>query len=143
MTIRKIEVKKEVTVSDKYIRATNDEYVLNVYDQDEEEGFTQLVIMFDSEQDCCEQADMVVKGYNPFGKRKRYLHEIIIDNDYSYVTDEGWLIDNKQAVRVVLDYVGFSTEIIFYNDHNGYYAHEIKMEHLDNNEVKFDYKGWL
>lgn len=139
---RYIAVNKEVFISDEYIKADKGDHVLNVSDLNETDGFTQFVLLFDGEQYCCEDANVNVIGDNPFNK-SLFVSGIKIESLDVYETENGWGLEEGGAMKVTLITPGDIYAIIFYNAHNGYYGHEITMEHLDNNEIKFDYKGWL
>lgn len=139
-----IDVMKEVFISDEYMRAGNSDYVLNVSDLSETEGFTQLVIVMEGGQCCCEDANLDVIGESPYNQ-KIFITTIEVHELSDYETKNGWNLDEGGALKIILntDNKNIKYELVFYNSHNGYYAHSIKVTHYNNGQIEFDYDNDL
>ncbi len=140
--MKTITVNKEVYVSKEYIKGKNKDFVLNVSDLNESEGFTQFVVVFDGDQYCCEDANLDIVDLSPFGQTL-FVEKIDIETLNDYKSERGWGLDEGKAERITLKTPDEEFILVFYNAHNGYYGHSINMEYLENKEVKFNYENWL
>ncbi|WP_414052905.1 hypothetical protein [Macrococcus animalis] len=139
---RYITVNKEVFVSDKYIKANKGDDVLNISDLNETDGFTQFVLIFYGWQSCCEIFGFDIVGESPFGK-SLFVREIKIEELNEYGNEDFSDLNAGGAVSITLITPNQNYEIIYYNAHNGYYAHSLEMKHLENGEIQFNYDDCL
>lgn len=140
-----IKVDKEVLITDNYIKANKNDFVLNISDMNETEGFTQFVVVMNSTQQCCEDVGYV-KDDNIFGRTlfvKELLFNKLNDEDIKRLTGEFIGLDHGAAREIVVRTLDKDYSFVFYNAHNGYYSHTIEMEYLKDGEIKFTYENWL
>lgn len=141
-----IPVNKEVKITDKYIKAHDYDFVLNISDLNETEGFTQFVVVMNSTQQCCEVVGYI-KDERIIGKTL-YVKEIAFNNlsdaDIDKLSDGNVsALDKGDAKEIIIRTLDEEYKFVFYNAHNGYYSHTIEMEYLKDGEIKFTYENWL
>lgn len=108
--MKHIKVNKEVIISNRYAFGLG--FNLNIYAVDDSQnGFVQFVMSMDSEQQCCEEADMEI-SHDAISGQEVFVKDIEI---YGNDEEKKVLIKCEDDVHLVT----------FYNIHNGYYAHSI------------------
>ena len=141
-----IPVNKEVKITNEYIKASEGDFVLNISDMNETEGFTQFVVVMNGCRQCCEDVGYI-KDDSIFGKTL-YVKELGFNDvdDFSIKKVSGGTVcalDNGGAKEIIIRTVDEDYSLVFYNSHNGYYGHSIEMDYLKDGEVKFKYENWL
>lgn len=145
--MRTINVNKEVRISNEYIRSCNRDNCINIYDENETGGFTQFVICFDMVAQCCEEFDMdilnddgtEVRDWNGTIKNLERI-EVYAEPTKAIVDTikNDWLIDIDEVISTRLYFDDTTWTVTVYNVHNGYYSHNLYMEHRADGTIAFE-----
>ena len=145
--MRTINVNKEVRISNEYIRSSSCDSCINIYDEKETGGFTQFVICFDMVAQCSEEYDIdilnddgtEVKDWNGTTKKLKRI-EVYAEPTKAIVDTikNDWLIDIDEVISTRLYFDDTTWTVTIYNVHNGYYSHDLYMEHKEDGTIAFE-----
>lgn len=145
--MRTINVNKEVKISNEYIRSNRNDECINIYDENETGGFTQFVICFDMNMQCSEEYDMdilnddgtSVENWNGATKKLKRI-EVYAEptKDIVNTIENDWGINIDEVTSVRLYFADTTWTVTIYNVHNGYYSHDLYMEHQEDGTINFE-----
>lgn len=145
--LRTIDVNKKVIVTNEYPgslgRFNDSKSILNISakDGDNTNGFVQAVFAFEADSQCCEYHG-VVHDEEVFGEHfidKIYVYE---NDDYALgVADTYGDEDFGELIVVIEPRYTHGDKMVWrcFNEHNGYYAHEVSVEVLEDGRKTFEY----
>lgn len=145
--MRTINVNKEVRISNEYIRSSSRDSCINIYDENETGGFTQFVICFDMVAQCCEEFDMDIlnddgidiQNWNGLTKKLERIEVYAEPTEVIFDTIENkWGINIDEVILTRLYFDDTTWTVTIYNVHNGYYSHDLYMEHKEDGTIAFE-----